>query len=160
MAYQLVKSLGGAPVFFALVGRQLQRHHRHGQVQGFAQAARVILNQLGGAGRTHQHGLWRKALEGLAGRIFEEFGGIAAQIARLESGVGHRRAFLQALNHRKEQVCIRVALGRMQHVMHAFHGRGNTHGAYMGRSFVSPQGQLHAAAFFRLPGAYGAPAGG
>jgi len=35
----------------------------------------------------------------LAGRVFEEFGRVAAQITRLEGGVSDGRAARQALDH-------------------------------------------------------------
>ena len=160
MSHQLGEGFGRSPVFLALVGRQLQSHDGDGQVQRFAQAARIVLDQFGRAGGTDQHGLRRKAVKGLAGSGLEKFGSVAAQVTRFEGGVGDRRALLQALDHGEEQVCIGVALRRVQHIVHAFHGGCDTHRAHMGRSFVGPQGQLHGGKFLRRPGASGAAADG
>ena len=143
VAAQLVKGLARAPVFFALIRGQLQGHHGNGQLQGLGQAARVVLDQLGGAGRAHQHGRRIEARHGLAGRVFEEFGRVAAQITRLEGGVGDGRAARQALDHGEQQVGVGVALRGVQHVVHIRHGGGHAHRAHMGRSFVSPERQLH-----------------
>ena len=143
VAHELVKGLGGAPVFLALVGGKFEGHHGHGQVQSFAQAARVVLDQLSRARGAHQHGLGLEALKGFARCGLEQLGRVAAQVARLEGGVGHRRALLQALDHGEQQVRIGIALGRVQHVMHFFHGRGHPHGADMGRAFIGPEGELH-----------------
>ena len=65
-ADQLVEGLGRAPVLLLLVGRQLQRHDRDRQVQRLGEPARVVLDQLGGAGGAHQHRLRLEALVGLA----------------------------------------------------------------------------------------------
>ena len=143
VAAQLVEGLARAPVFLALVRGQLQGHHGNGQLQGLGQAAWIVLDQLGGAGRAHQHGRRIEARHGLAGRVFEEFGRVAAQITRLEGGVGDGRAARQALDHGEQQVGVGVALWGVQHVVHIRHGGGHAHRAHMGRSFVSPERQLH-----------------
>ena len=143
-AHHLVEGFGGAPVLLALVGGQFQRHHRHRQLQRLREPAGIVLDQLGGAGRAHQHGLGRKALVGLAGGGLEQLGGVAAQVARLEGGVGHGRAAVAPLDHGEQQVCIGVALWRVQHVMHVAHGGGDAHRAHMRGAFVGPEGQLHA----------------
>ena len=143
VAHQLVKGLGGAPVFLALVGGKFEGHHGHGQVQSFAQATRVVLDQFSRARGAHQHGLGLETLKGFTCGGLEQLGRVATQVARLEGGVGHRRALLQALDHGEQQVRIGITLGRMQHVMHFFHGRGHPHGADMGRAFIGPEGELH-----------------
>ena len=143
-AHQVVKSLGGAPVFLALVGRQLQGHDGNGQVQRQRQSARVVLNQLSRARRAHQHGLGLKPFMGLTRRRLEQLGRVAAQVTGLEGGVGHRGAARQALNHGEQQVSVGVALRGVQHIVHIGHGRSHPHGADMGRAFVGPQGELHA----------------
>jgi hypothetical protein len=47
------------------------------------------------------------------------------------------------LDHGEEQVGVGVALRRVQDVVQALHGRGDAHGADMGRALVCPDGQLH-----------------
>ena len=143
VAHHLVEGLGRTPVFLALVRRQLQRHHRHRQIERTRQAAGVVLNQLGRAGRTHHHGPWREALVGLARSGLEQLGRVTAEVARLKSGVGHRRPARQPLDHGKQQVGVGVALGSVQHVMHIRQGGGHPHRAHMGGALVSPQRQLH-----------------
>ena len=143
VAAQLVKGLARAPVFLALVRGQLQGHHGDGQLQGLGQTARVVLDQLGGAGRAHQHGSGVEARHGLACSVLEQLGRVTAQIARLEGGVGDGRAARQALDHGEQQVGVSVALRGVQHIVHVRHGGGHAHRAHMGRSFVSPERQLH-----------------
>ena len=127
------------------------------QLQGLGQATWVVLDQLCGAGRAHEHRGGLEPVHGLAGRVFEQLGRVAAQIASLKRGVGHRRAAWQTLDHGEQQVGIRVALGRMQYVMQIAHGGGHTHCAHMGRSFVSPERQLHGGFLrFRQPVSGGA----
>ena len=145
-ANQVVEGLGSAPVFLALVGGQLQCHHRNRQVQRLRQAARVVLNQLGGARSTHQHGLGRKTVVGVFHGGFEQLCRIATEVTRLEGGVGHRRAAGQALDHGEQQVGVGVALGCVHHVMHIRHGRGHAHGADVRRAFVCPECELHSGA--------------
>ena len=128
-------------------------------MQRFAQTARVILNQFGRTGGTHQHGFGGKTLEGLPGRSLEKLCGVAPEISRLKGGVGDGRALLQALDHGEQQVGIGVALGCMQHIVHAFHRRGNAHRPHVRRSFVSPERELHVVCL-RRPDAYGEPAAG
>jgi signal recognition particle subunit SRP54 len=65
------------------------------------------------------------------------------EVARLKSGVGHRRPARQPLDHGKQQVGVGVALGSVQHVMHIRQGGGHPHRAHMGGALVSPQRQLH-----------------
>ena len=141
--YQLVESFGGAPVFLALVAGQFERDDRHRQVQRLGQAARVVLDQLGGAGRTHQHRRRLEALERIERGGLEQLGGVATQVARLEGGVGDRRALVAALDHREQQVGVGVALRRVQHVVHVLHRGGDAHRADVRRAFVSPERQLH-----------------
>ena len=149
---QLVKGFGCAPVFFALVGRQLQGNHWYGQVERFAQTTWVVLNEFSGARRTHQHGFGRKTFKSFAGGGFEKLGGIATQITCLKGGVGHRRAFRQTLDHGEQQIGVGIALRRMQDIVHIFHGRGHTHCAHVRRSFVSPECELHDRDSFTQPG--------
>ena len=101
------------------------------------------MNQLGGARRADHHGLRLEALKGVARGGFEQLRGVAAQVARLEGGVGDRRALGQALNHGEQQVSVGVALRCVQHVMHTFHRGGDAHGTDVRWAFVSPQGELH-----------------
>ena len=149
--HQVVEGLGSAPVFLALVGRQLQCHHRNGQVQRLRQAARIVLNQLGGARSTHQHGLGRKPVVRVFHGGFEQLCRIATEVTRLEGGVGHRRAAGQALDHGEQQVGVGVALGCVHHVMHIRHGRGHAHGADVRRAFVCPECELHGVRLLRRP---------
>ena len=155
VAAQLIKGFARAPVFLALVRRQFQGHHGDGQLQGLGQATRVVLNQLRRAGRAHQHGRRIEARHGLAGRVFEEFSRVTAQITRLEGGVSDGRAARQALDHGEQQVGVGVALGGVQHVVHIRHGGGHAHRAHMGRSFVSPERQLHGVFLRLMPPASG-----
>jgi len=53
---------------------------------------RIVLYQRTRAGGADDHRLRLKPLIGVARRSLEQLGGIAAEIARGESGVGHRRA--------------------------------------------------------------------
>ena len=99
ISHQLIERFCRTPIFFALVRRQFERNHRDRQCQCLRQAAWVVLNQLGGARRTHQHRLRVKALKRLARRILEQLSRITAQIARLKGGVSHRRAFREPLDH-------------------------------------------------------------
>ena len=142
-AGEVIKGFGRAKIFFALVGGQLQGHHRHRQVQRQGQATGVVLDQLGGARGPHQHGFGGKAFKRVTGSGFEQLGGVATQIARLEGGVGHRWAARQALDHGEQQIGIGVALGRVQHIVHIAHGGGDAHGPNVGRAFVCPEGELH-----------------
>ena len=59
-----------------------------------------------------------ESLVGLAHGALKESGGIAAQIARLKGGVGHRRPARQPLDHGEQQIGVGVALRRVQHVVH------------------------------------------
>ena len=145
-ANQVVEGLGSAPVFLALVGRQLQCHNRNRQVQRQRQAARVVLNQLRSARGTHQHGLRRKTVVRVFDGGLEQLCRVATEVARLEGGVGHRRAAGQALDHGEQQVGVGVALGCVHHVMHVGHGRGHAHGADVWRAFVCPECELHGSA--------------
>jgi hypothetical protein len=95
-AHDAVEGFGGAPVLLALVGRQLERDHRHRQVQGRGEAGRIVLDQLGRARRADQQRLRLEALAGLARGGLEQLGGVAAEVARLEGGVGDRRALVAA----------------------------------------------------------------
>ena len=146
MAHQLIESLGGAPVFLALIRRQFERHHRNRQIECFGQTARIILDELGRAGSANDHRLGREALVGFARSGLEKLGGIATQIAGLEGGVGHRWALRQALDHGEQQIGVGIALRRMQDVMQAAHCGGDTHGADMRRAFISPECELHGGA--------------
>ena len=154
-ADQLVEGLGRAPVLLLLVGRQLQRHDRDRQAQRLGEAAGIVLDQLGGAGRADQHRLRLEALVGVARRGLEQLGRVAAEVARLEGRVGDRRALGAALDHREQQVGVGVALRRVQHVVHALHRGGDAHRADMRRAFVGPDGELHG---LRPPAARGGSA--
>ena len=143
IAHDLVESLGRAPVLLLLVGRKLERNDRNGQRQRLGQPTGIVLNQFRRAGRTHDHRLRCKTLIGIIAGGLEQFRRIAAQVARLEGGVGHRRPGTAPLDHGEEQVRIGVALRRMQNVMHALHRGGDAHRPHMGRSFIGPEGELH-----------------
>ena len=124
-AHELIEGLGRAPVLLPLVGRQLERHHRDRQAERPRQAAGIVLDQLGGAGRADQHRLRLEALVGLARGGLEQLGRVAAEVARLEGRVGDRRTLAAALDHREQQVGVGVALRRVQHVVHALHRGGD-----------------------------------
>ena len=149
-ADQLIEGLGRAPVLLLLVGRQLQRHDRDRQAQRLGEAARVVLDQLGGAGGSHQHRLRLEAVVGVAGRGLEQLGGVAAEVARLEGGVGDRRTLRPALDHREQQVGVGVALRRVQDVVNALHRGCDPHGPDMRWAFVGPDGELHGQATSRV----------
>ena len=82
-------------------------------------------------------------LVGLARRVLEQLGGVAAEIARLERRVGDRRPLVAPLDHGEQQIGVGVALRRMQHVVHALHRGRDAHRADMGRAFICPERQLH-----------------
>jgi len=75
---------------------------------------------------------------------FHQLRGVAAQVARLERGVGDRRAAVLPLDHREQQVGVGIALRRVQHVVHPAHGCGDPHRPHVGRAFVGPEGEFHA----------------
>ena len=56
-ADQAVQRLRRAPVLLALVGRQLDRHHRHRQAERAGEAAGIVLDQLRRAGSADQQRL-------------------------------------------------------------------------------------------------------
>ena len=114
-----------------------------GRVERLREAARIVLQQLCGAGRADQHHLGTEPLIGLAYRVFQQRRGVAAEVAGLERRVGDRRSFRAALDHREEKIGIGVALRRMQNIMDVAHRGGDPHRAHMGRPFICPQGQLH-----------------
>ena len=157
--HQLIECLGRAPVFLALVGRQFERDDRHRQAERARQAAGIVLDQFRGAGGADQHRLRLEPLIRVARRGLEQFGGIAAEIARLEGRVGHRAAASPPLDHGEQQVGVGVALRRMQHVMHALHRGRDAHRADMGRAFIGPERELHRERSDRQPRA-AARAGG
>lgn len=148
---QPVEGFRGAPVLLLLVGGQFERDHRHGQAERGGKPARIVLDQLGGAGGPDDHRLGPEALVGRPAGVLEQPRGVAAQVAGLERGVGHGRAAVAPLDHGEEQVGIGVALRGMEHVVQTLHGGGDPHGADMGRSLVGPHGQLHGytASFWR-----------
>ena len=140
----LVEGFGRAPVLLLLIRRKLQGHHGDVEVQGGRQATRIVLNELGRAGGSHQQGLGCMAFHGIANGGLKELGGVLAEVAGLEGGVGDRRALAATLDHGEEQVGVGVALGCMEHVVDIAHGGGNAHGPHMGRPFVRPEGEFHA----------------
>ena len=142
-AHDPVQGLGRAPVLLALVGGELQRNDGNGQRQRSRQPARIVLDEFGRARRANQNGLGLETLVGVAHRILEQFGSVAAEVARLESCVGDRRARIAALDHREQKVGVGVALRGVEHIVHAFHRGGDAHRADMGRAFVGPDRQLH-----------------
>ena len=142
-AHDAVQRFGRAPVFLLLVGGQLQRDHGDRQGERLRQSARIVLDEFGRARGADEHGFRLEALVGVAHGILEQFGGVAAKVARLESGVGHRRARVAPLDHREEKIGVGVALRRMENVVHAFHCGGDAHRADVGRAFVGPDRQLH-----------------
>ena len=142
-AHEAIEGLGCAPVFLFLIGGQFQRHHGNRQGERGGEAARIVLNEFGGAGGADDHGLGLEAVIGFLGGALEEFGGVAAEIPGLKGRVGHGRAGAAALDHGEEQVRIGVALGGVQHIMQAGHAGGHAHGADVRRSFVGPDSELH-----------------
>jgi hypothetical protein len=145
-ANDLQERLVGAEVLFPAVAGQFQRDHRDWQAHGLGQTAGIVLDQFGGAGRAHDHRLGVEAVERiLAGRA-EQVRRVRPQVARLEGGVGHRRAAVAPLDHGEQQVGVGVALRRVQDIVQPAHGGRHTHRPHMGRAFVGPDRQLHAAA--------------
>ena len=142
-AHEMIEGLRRAPVFLALIGGQLERHDRDRQIERARQTARIVLDQLGRAGRADQHRLRLEALVGIARGALEQLRGVAAEIARLERRVGDRRTLRVALDHREQQIGVGVALRRVQHVMHAVHRGRDPHRADVGRAFVCPERELH-----------------
>ena len=149
VAHELEEGLGGAEALLALVGRQFERDDRNRQAHALGEPARIVLDQFGGAGGADDHRLRLEALVGLAAGGLEELGGVRAQVAGLEGGVGHRRAVVAPLDHREEEVGIGVALRRVQHVVQALHAGGDAQGADMRRAFVGPDRELHTRTAFR-----------
>ena len=142
--HQLIEGFSCAPVLFFGIGRQLQVHHRDTpQVHAGGQGTGLVLDQLGGAAFAHQQGLGLEALDRLGDRAFHQLGRVASQIPRLKGGVRDGRPPLLPLDHREQQIGVGVALGCVQHVVHALHRVGDAQGAHMGRPFVGPEGQFH-----------------
>lgn len=142
-AHQLVEGLGRAPVLLALIGGQFERDHRDRQSERASEARRIVLDQFPGAGGADEHGGRPEALIGVERGALEQIGGVATEIARLEGGVGHRRALAAPLDHGEEQVSIGVALRGVQDVMHVGHRGGDPHRADMRGAFIGPDGELH-----------------
>ena len=142
-AHDAVEGFRRAPVLLLLVGREFQRDHRDRQADGRSEPARVVLDQLGRAGRADEHGLRSEALIGAGDGVLEFLSGVAAEVARLERRVGDRCALAAALDHGEEQIGIGVALRRMQDVVDAFHRGGDPHRADMGWSLIGPDRELH-----------------
>ena len=142
-ADELVEGLGRAPILLLLIGRHFECHDRDAEPHGAGEAARVILDQLGGAGRADQQGVGTEPLDGVAGGVLEQGRRVGAEIAGLERRVAHRRTPDAALDHRKQQVGVGVALRRMQHQVHALHRGGDSHRPHMRRPLVGPKGELH-----------------
>ena len=143
VAHQLVEGLRRAPELLLLIGGQLQREDRDRQVEGLGEAAGIVLDQLGGAGGADDHRLGLEALVGVARGGLEQFGGVAAEVAGLEGGVGHRRAVVAPLDHGEQQVGVGVALRGVQNVVNPLHRRRHPHGADVGRSLIGPDAELH-----------------
>ena len=142
-AHQAIEGLRRAPIFLALICRQFKRHHGHRQAERLRQPTRIILNQLCRARSADQHGFRLEAGIGIARRFHEKLGGVAAQVARLESCPCHGRALFPPFDHGEKQISIGIALRRMQHIMHALHRGCDTHRPHMRRPFISPDGKLH-----------------
>jgi hypothetical protein len=106
--------------------------------------AGLVLEQFRGAGIPDQQHLRLVALAGGAQGAEHQLRRVAAEIARLEGGVGDRRAVIVALDHGEQQVRVGVALRRVQHQVHTAHGVRDADGADVRRSFVGPERQLHA----------------
>ena len=142
-ADQLIERFGGAPVLLLLVRRKFERDDRDRQVESLRETPRIVLDQLGRAGRADQHRLRLEPRVRIARGVLEEFGRVAAEVARLEGRVGHRRTPRQPLDHREQQVGVGVALRRVQHVVHVPHRGRDAHRADVRRSFVGPERELH-----------------
>ena len=147
-AHQPVEGLRRAPVFLLLVGRQFERHHRNVESERRGQAAGIVLDEFGRAGRADQHRIGLEALDRVAAGGLEDLRRVGAEVARLEGRVGDRRARVAPLDHGEQQVGIGVALRRVQHVVDALHRSGDPHRADMGRAFICPDGELHQALTF------------
>ena len=140
----MVEGFGCPPVLFFRVSRQIQAHHRDAaQIHACGQGAGLVLDQFGGAALTHQQGLGLEALHGVGDRALDQLGGVTAEIAGLEGGVGDGRAAITPLDHREQQVGVGVALRRVQHIVHPFHRGGDAHRTDVGRAFVGPERQFH-----------------
>ena len=142
-AHQAIEGLRRAPIFLALIGRQFKRHHGHRQAERLRQPTRIILDQLCRTGSADQHGFRLETGIGIARCFHEKLGGIAAQVARLESCPCHGRALFPPFDHGEKQISIGIALRRMQHIMHALHRGSDTHRPHMRRPFIGPDGKLH-----------------
>jgi hypothetical protein len=57
----------------------------------------------------------------------------------LKSCVGHWRALITTLDHRKQQVSVGVTLWSVQYIVKAAHGGGDTHRANVWGTFVCPE---------------------
>ena len=156
-ADKLVQRLRRAPVLLLLVGRQVERDDRHRHARGGRQPARIVLDQLRRAGGADDDRLGPEALGSVAQRRLEQLRGVAAQITRLEGGVGDRRARIAPLDHGEEQIGVGVALRRVQHVVQPLHRGSDAHGAHMRRALIGPEGELHRP---RPAARRGAPAAG
>ena len=139
-----VEGLVGPEVLLALIAGQFESYDRHRQAHRLGQPAGIVLDQLGGAGRADDERLRLEPVVGILAGGAEQPGGVGAQIAGLEGGVGDGRAMVAPLDHGEEQVGIGVALRRVEDVVQALHGGGDAHRADVGRALVCPDGELHA----------------
>ena len=92
MPHQMIKTLRTTPVFFALVGWQIEWNHGGVKMQTQCQSPRVVLDELGRARRTHQEGVGFESLIGLKDSVDKELRRVTPKISCLKGGVGHGRA--------------------------------------------------------------------
>ena len=143
-ANEMIECLAGAPILLLRVGRQLQRYDGDRQRHAHRERSGLILNEFRRARLADQHGVGLEAFVGVTHCRLHELRRVTAEVPRLERGIGHRRSCVTALDHGEEQIRIRVALRRMQHVMHALHRGRDAHRAHVRRAFVRPERQFHA----------------
>jgi hypothetical protein len=159
-AHELVEGLAGAPVLLLGVRGQLERDHRDRQPHALGERPRLVLDQLRGAALADQQRGRAEALVGVAHRLAHQVRRVAAEVARLEGRVRDRRAAVVPLDHREQQVGVRVALRRVEHVVDVAHRRRHAHRADVRRPSYVQSVSCIAASSVRPSGARAAPAGG
>ena len=93
--------------------------------------------------RSAEAAIGLEALVGITHRLLHQFGGIAAEVTRLERRIRDRRALITPLDHGEEQIGVGVALRSVQHVVHTAHRGRNAHRADVRRAFVGPEREFH-----------------
>lgn len=96
-----VEGLRRAPILFLAVSGQLQRNDGNGQIHRPGEAARIVLEELGGARGADDDGFRREAVVSLAYCGLEQLRRVGAQIARLEGRICDWRPRVAAFDHRE-----------------------------------------------------------